>query len=151
MWILLPNIDLRCFVAKQFLSRIYTLFWCTFYRPKKCVGVQKMTNMRYGLLVQHFFSSPNIRIIFVLTGNRKGYRKQKSGSVCKKIILAAITKSRQVQFSFSFCNKVLNRNFLCIVDHLQKDTLFLFMIPYMDGCQLRRQLKPHSFIRVSLE
>ena len=46
--ILLPNIDLRCFVAKHFLSQIYALFWCTFYRPRKCVGVQKMTNMRYG-------------------------------------------------------------------------------------------------------
>ena len=44
---LLPNIDLRCFVAKQFLSRIYALFWRTFYRPKKCGGVPKMTNMRY--------------------------------------------------------------------------------------------------------
>ena len=48
MWILLPKIDLRCFVAKQFLSRIYAFFWCTFYRPRKCVGVQKTTNMRYG-------------------------------------------------------------------------------------------------------
>ena len=47
MWILLPNIDLRCFIAKQFLSRIYALFWWTFYRPKKCVGVQKITNIRY--------------------------------------------------------------------------------------------------------
>ena len=32
---LLSNIDLRCFVAKQFLSRIYALFWRTFYTPKK--------------------------------------------------------------------------------------------------------------------
>ena len=42
------NIDLRCFVAMQFLSRIYALFWRTFYRPKKIGGVPKMTNMRYG-------------------------------------------------------------------------------------------------------
>ena len=28
-------IDLRCFVAMQFLSQIYALFWCTFYRLKK--------------------------------------------------------------------------------------------------------------------
>ena len=42
------NIDLRRFVAMQFLSRIYALFWRTFYRPKKYGGVPKMTNMRYG-------------------------------------------------------------------------------------------------------
>ena len=42
------NIDLRCFVVTQFLSRIYALFWRTFYRPKKYGGVPKMTNMRYA-------------------------------------------------------------------------------------------------------
>ena len=47
MWILLPNIDLCCFVAKQTLLQIYTLFWRTFYRLKNCDGVPKMTNMRY--------------------------------------------------------------------------------------------------------
>ena len=41
------NIDLRCFVAKQFLSQIYARFWRTFYRPKQYGGVPKMTNMRY--------------------------------------------------------------------------------------------------------
>ena len=42
------NTDLRCFVVMQFLSRIYALFWRTFYRPKKYGGVPKMTNMRYA-------------------------------------------------------------------------------------------------------
>ena len=35
------NIDLRCFVAMQFLSQIYALFWRTFYRPKNLVAYQK--------------------------------------------------------------------------------------------------------------
>ena len=38
---LLPNIDFRCFVAKQFSSRIYALFWRTFDRPKNAVVYQK--------------------------------------------------------------------------------------------------------------
>ena len=33
----------------QFLSQIYALFWRTIFRPKKCGGVQKMTNMRYAV------------------------------------------------------------------------------------------------------
>ena len=36
---------LRCFVARQFLSWIYTLFWHTIF---KCVGVQTMTNIKYA-------------------------------------------------------------------------------------------------------
>ena len=39
-----------CFVAIQFLLRIYALFWRTFYRPKKYGGVPKMTIIRYGFL-----------------------------------------------------------------------------------------------------
>ena len=42
------NIDLRCFVARQILSRIYALFWRTFYRPKKYGGVPKMTIIKYA-------------------------------------------------------------------------------------------------------
>ena len=44
-----PKQQLRLisFVAMQFLSRTYALFWCTIYMPRKCGGVQKMTNMRY--------------------------------------------------------------------------------------------------------
>ena len=44
------NIDLRCFVARQFLSQIYALFWRTFFRPKKYGGVPKMTIIRYELI-----------------------------------------------------------------------------------------------------
>merc|ERR1712077_86528 len=29
------NTDLRCFVARQFLSRIYALFWCTIFKGLK--------------------------------------------------------------------------------------------------------------------
>ena len=35
------NIGLRCFVAMQFLSQIYALFWRIFYRPKNLVAYQK--------------------------------------------------------------------------------------------------------------
>ena len=42
-----PTENLRCFVARKFLSQIYALFWCTFYAPKKYGGVPKMTNIRY--------------------------------------------------------------------------------------------------------
>ena len=35
------NIDLRCFVAMQFLSQIYALFWRTIYRPKNVVAYKK--------------------------------------------------------------------------------------------------------------
>ena len=42
------NIDLHCFVARQFLSQIYALFWRTFYRSKKYGGVPKMTIIRYA-------------------------------------------------------------------------------------------------------
>ena len=35
MWILLPNIDLRCFVARQFLSQIYALLSVKFSGLKK--------------------------------------------------------------------------------------------------------------------
>ena len=48
MWSCIPHINLLCFVVTQFLSRIYALFWRTFYRPKKYGGVPKMTNMRYA-------------------------------------------------------------------------------------------------------
>ena len=37
----MPNIDLRCFVAMQFLSQIYALFWRTIYRPKNTVAYKK--------------------------------------------------------------------------------------------------------------
>ena len=50
--------------------------------------------MILGLHVQHFFSSPNIQIIFVLTRIRKGDQKQKSAFVCIIFILTGITKSR---------------------------------------------------------
>ena len=43
------SIDLRCFVARQFLLQIYALFWRTFYRPKKYGGVLKMTIIRYEI------------------------------------------------------------------------------------------------------
>ena len=42
------NIDLRCFVAMQFLSRITHFFGVPFTGLKKYGGVPKMTNMRYG-------------------------------------------------------------------------------------------------------
>ena len=45
------NIDLSCFVAMHLLSRIYALFWRTFYRPKKYGGVPKMTNIRYAFRI----------------------------------------------------------------------------------------------------
>ena len=47
MWILLSNIDLRCFVARQFLSQIYALLSEKFPGLKMC-ECKKMTNMRYG-------------------------------------------------------------------------------------------------------
>ena len=47
MWILLPNIDLRCFVARQFLLRIYALLSVKFSGLKMC-ECKKMTNIRYG-------------------------------------------------------------------------------------------------------
>ena len=47
MWILLPNIDLRCFVARQFLSRIYALLSVKFSGLKMC-ECKKMTNIRYA-------------------------------------------------------------------------------------------------------
>ena len=48
MWILVPNIDLRCFVMRQLLSQIYALFRRTIWSLKNCAGVQKLTNYRYG-------------------------------------------------------------------------------------------------------
>ena len=36
-----PTKNLRCFVARQFLSQIYALFWRTFCRPKSMVAYQK--------------------------------------------------------------------------------------------------------------
>ena len=36
MWILLPNINLRCFVARQFLSQIYALLSVKFSGLKMC-------------------------------------------------------------------------------------------------------------------
>ena len=36
-----PTENLRCFVARKFLSQIYALFWCTFYAPKNMVVYQK--------------------------------------------------------------------------------------------------------------
>ena len=36
MWILLSNIDLRCFVARQFLSQIYALLCVKFLGLKMC-------------------------------------------------------------------------------------------------------------------
>ena len=36
MWILLSNIDLRCFVARQFLSQIYALLSVKFSGLKMC-------------------------------------------------------------------------------------------------------------------
>ena len=37
----MPTKNLRCFVARQFLSQIYALFWRTFCRPKSMVAYQK--------------------------------------------------------------------------------------------------------------
>ena len=42
------NIGLRCFVAGQFSSQIYTLLGILFTGLKECFGVKTMTNMRYG-------------------------------------------------------------------------------------------------------
>ena len=39
-----PTENLRCFVARKFLSQIYALFWCTFYAPKKYGGVPKIVS-----------------------------------------------------------------------------------------------------------
>ena len=36
------NINLRCFVAMQFLWQIYALFWRTIYRPKNTVVYKKL-------------------------------------------------------------------------------------------------------------
>ena len=36
-----PHIDLRCFVARQFLLQIYVLLWCTIYRPENAVEYKK--------------------------------------------------------------------------------------------------------------
>ena len=47
MWFLLPNIDLRCFVVRQFLSRIYALLSVKFSGLKLC-EYKKMTNIRYA-------------------------------------------------------------------------------------------------------
>ena len=47
MWILLPNIDLHCFVARQFLSRIYALLSVKFPGLKMC-ECKKMTNIKYA-------------------------------------------------------------------------------------------------------
>ena len=37
-----PNINLRCFVAMQFLSQIYALSWRTIYRPKTAVAYKRL-------------------------------------------------------------------------------------------------------------
>ena len=37
----MPTKNLRCFVARHFLSQIYALFWRTFCRPKSMVAYQK--------------------------------------------------------------------------------------------------------------
>ena len=41
------NIDLCFFVTKKFVVASICTFWRTFYSPRKCVCVQKMTNMGY--------------------------------------------------------------------------------------------------------
>ena len=33
-------------------------FWCTFYKPKECGGVPKLTNMRYDKILQRFSRTP---------------------------------------------------------------------------------------------
>ena len=47
MWIWLSNIDLRCFVARQFLLQIYALLHVKFsgLKMREC---KKMTNIRYA-------------------------------------------------------------------------------------------------------
>ena len=41
MWISFPNINLHCFVARQFLLQIYALFGRTIFRPKNAVAYKK--------------------------------------------------------------------------------------------------------------
>ena len=48
MWILVPNIDVPCFVVRQLLPRIYALFRRIIWSSKNCAGVQKLTNYRYA-------------------------------------------------------------------------------------------------------
>ena len=43
-----PNIDLRGFVARQFFVANLRTFLAYNLQAKKCGGVQKMTNIRYG-------------------------------------------------------------------------------------------------------
>ena len=44
-----PNIDLRGFVARQFFAANLLTFLVYNLQAKKCVGLQKMTNIRYDL------------------------------------------------------------------------------------------------------
>ena len=53
MWILLSNIDLRCFVARQFLSQIYALLSVKFSDLKMC---ECKKNDKYGKIVLHLLS-----------------------------------------------------------------------------------------------
>ena len=46
-----PNIDLRCFVARQFFVANLRTFLVYNLQAKKCGGIQKMTNIRYAQLL----------------------------------------------------------------------------------------------------
>ena len=68
---ILHNIDLHCFVWGQYFVANLRTFWHTISRPQKGVGVQKITNIMYGLLLSCLF-------LCVFTGFRCTYPKTNS-------------------------------------------------------------------------
>merc|ERR1711891_12676 len=52
------NTDLRCFVARQFLSRIYALFWCTIFKGLKMRWCTKKD--KYKVWCSHNLIAPRI-------------------------------------------------------------------------------------------
>ena len=57
------NIDLRCFVAMQFLSQIYTLFWRTIYRSKSAVAYKNDKYQVYAVFISTKMANKNLEVM----------------------------------------------------------------------------------------
>ena len=113
MWILVPNIDLRCFVVRQLLSRIYALFRRTIWRSENCAGVQKVTNHRYGFL---YWSSswrwqPHIGVCRMLWPLLRAGMAFLTHFFCKMYFSYIVPSQRkEVGFEMSFYPPEIGRN-----------------------------------------
>ena len=70
----LPDVSLRCFVARQLLLRIYALSSVKF-QASNCGCVKKVTNMMYGsshLRVGHLWRCCEVLRVATIHGHRAG-------------------------------------------------------------------------------